>query len=844
MEEELSVIITTGFSALFIIVWDLMRHAREQGIPVGPGRGSAAGVLVSYCLYITKLDPLAHGLYYERFLNKERVELPDFDLDFCYERREEIIDYVKERYGDGNVAQIITFSSLKARAVVKAVGRVKGHEYAYVDRITKLITGLNITIRRAIEANPELADLLRRDRDARELVREAEKLEGLVSHVSVHAAGVVLADRPLAEYVPLRAVKDSDMLVTQYEMGALAKVGLLKLDFLGLKTLTTIDKAVRYVRDVEGVELDIDKIPFDDPAIYENIYSAGNCFGVFQFEAPHIVRVMRETHPATLGDLTALNALNRPGPLQSGMASIYADNRRDPNLVQLPLPELEPVLAPTNGVLLYQEQVMQIAQILAGYTLGEADVLRKAMGKKILELMGRDKERFIGGAVERGVPEPKAVEIWDMMAKFAGYGFNKAHSACYAYLSYQTAYLKYYHTHHFLAALMNTYIHDSAKIAAALQECQKLGVEVVPPSVNLSSFDFVSDAKKRIVFGLGGIKHVGRAAVDEIVRVRDGGGSFESVEEFLERVDGQRVNKTSLEFMIRAGAFDEFGMDRGELLRNLENYLSRRTHHNQIAMFEAASPMAARTGPATPPEAIARMEKESIGVYLTHNPYARAAVLHDERVMQIADLHRKLEERGLYLSDARVRMGGVLDEIRVLVSRRKQMYALARLCSVERSVNVVVGPAAYERCADLLQEGNEVIIQGTVNIDDATDEAFEALVDALKLYAGEIALYRGEGGEAEKSPREGSAQAREHERSRLLLKFSRAPNETELNELRDRLERARGSCPAFLIVPSADGAPRKISLGQEFTLDPEQSVAATAGLPLTVEHVLPVRRHV
>ncbi|MCD6283312.1 DNA polymerase III subunit alpha [bacterium] len=844
LEEELSVIISAGFAALFIIVWDLMRHAREQGIPVGPGRGSAAGVLVSYCLYITKLDPLAHGLYFERFLNKERVEFPDFDLDFCYERREEMIDYVKERYGDGNVAQIITFSSLKARAVVKAVGRVKGYEYAYVDRITKLIAGLNITIKKAIEANPELADLLRRDRVADDLVREAEKLEGLVSHVSVHAAGIVLADLPLAEYVPLRSVKDSDMLVTQYEMGALAKVGLLKFDFLGLKTLTTIDKSVRYVREVDGVELDIDNIPFDDQAVYENVYSAGNCFGVFQFEAPHIVRVMRETHPSTLEDLTALNALNRPGPLQAGMVSIYIANRREPDLMELPLPQLEPVLAPTNGVLLYQEQVMQIAQRLAGYTLGEADVLRKAMGKKILELMGRDKERFIVGAVERGVDKGKALEIWDMMAKFAGYGFNKAHSACYAYLSYQTAYLKHYHPHHFLAALMNTYIHDSAKMAAALQECQKLGIEVVPPSVNLSTFDFVSDAKKRIVFGLGGIKHIGRSAVDEIVRARDGGGPFESVEEFLERVDGQKVNKTALEFMIRAGAFDEFGIDRGELLRNLENYLSRRTHHNQIAMFESASPTAARAGQVTPPEEIARMEKESIGVYLTHNPYERAAVLADERVMQIADLYRKLEERGHYLSDARVRLGGVLDDIRVLVSRRKQVYALARLCSAEHSVNIVVGPAAYERCADLLQESNEVIVQGTVNIDDAADEAFEALAEALKLYTGEIALYRGEGTGAGKESPAGKVRTPSGGGGRLLLKFSRVPSEEELGELKERLERAKGSCPAFLIVPRAGGAPRKISLGQEFTLDPQQSAAATAGLPLTVEHVLPARRRI
>ncbi len=843
LEEELSVIITTGFSALFVIVWDLMRHARERGIPVGPGRGSAAGVLVSYCLYITKLDPLKHGLYFERFLNKERVEFPDFDLDFCYERREEMIDYVKERYGEGNVAQIITFSTLKARAVVKAVGRVKGYEYAYVDRITKLITGLNTTIRRAIEANPELAELLRRDRAAKDLLGDAEKLEGLASHVSVHAAGVVLADRPLNEYVPLRAVKDSDMLVTQYEMGALAKVGLLKFDFLGLKTLTTVDKSVRYVRDVEGVELDIDEIPFDDQEVYENIYSSGNCFGVFQFEAPHIVRVMRETHPSSLEDLTALNALNRPGPMQSGMVSIYIANRKEPQRVGTQSPELEPVLAPTNGVLLYQEQVMQIAQRLAGYTLGEADVLRKAMGKKILELMRRDKERFISGAVERGVAEERAIEIWDMMAKFAGYGFNKAHSACYAYLSYQTAYLKHYYPHHFLAALMNTYIHDSAKIAAALKECQKLGIEVVPPSVNLSDFDFASDAQKRIVFGLGGIKHVGRAAVDEIVRVRRTGGKFESVEEFLDRVDGQKVNKTALEFMIRAGALDEFGIDRGELLRNLENYLSRRAHHNQIAMFDVESP-AARVAVSTPPEEIARMEKDSIGVYLTHNPYERAAVLRDERMMQISDLHRRLEERGLYLSDAKVRLGGVLDDVRVLVSRRKQTYALARLCSVEHSVNVVVGPAAYERFADLLQEGNEVVIQGTVNVDEATDEAFESMVEALKLYAGEIILYRGEGAEAPAGAQAGGTGAPAAKPERLLLKFTRIPSSEDLRELKERLESAKGNCPAFLILPRLEGVPKKISLGPEFMLDPQQCATAAAGLPLSVEYVTPSRRRI
>jgi len=840
LEEELSVIISTGFAALFLIVWDLMRFARERGIPVGPGRGSAAGSLVSYCLRITKLDPLAHGLYFERFLNKERVELPDFDLDFCYERREELIDYVKRRYGEGNVAQIITFSTLKARAALKAVGRARGLEFAYVDRITKLITGLKTTIQRAVELNPELDALLRRDSRARQLVSEAQKLEGLVSHVSVHAAGVVLADRPLADYVPLRAVKDSDLLVTQYEMGALAEVGLLKFDFLGLKTLTTIDRCLRYVREVAGIDIDIDAIPFDDQAVYAGIYGAGNCFGVFQFEAPHIVRVLREAQPNSLEDLTALNALNRPGPMQGNMIPVYIANRKDPERARPPVPELAEILAPTNGVLLYQEQVMQIAQQLAGYSLGEADVLRKAMGKKILELMGQHRERFMEGALRRGLDRHKALEIWEMMAKFAGYGFNKAHSACYAYLSYQTAYLKHYHPHHFLAALMNTYIQDAAEIAAALRECQRLGIEVVPPSINLSQFDFVSTADGKIVFGLGGIKHVGHAAVEEVVRVREAGGPFSSVEDFLARVDGHRVNKTALEFMIRAGALDEFGTDRGELLRNLEAYLARNVHHNQISMFEGAAPVPLAAYRSTPEE-IARMEKESIGVYLTHNPFESAAVLRDPRVMQVPDLLAKLEERGAYLADARVQVGGVLDEVRSLISRRKQAYALARLCSAESSVDLVVGPSAYERLAALLQNGNEVIVRGVVSLEGAADDSYDSLREELRIQVGDLALYSGAGtGIVEAGPEAGAGtRPAPAPAGRVLLKFEHTPAPAELEELRERLHDAGGGSPAYLIVPAGASSPCKISLGAAFRLDPQRCAAVLEGFPVRVEHVQP-----
>lgn len=870
MEEELEVITSTGFTALFLIVWDLMRHARERKIPVGPGRGSAAGSLVSYCLYITKLDPLAHGLFFERFLNKERVELPDFDLDFCYERREEMIDYVKQRYGEGNVAQIITFSKLKARAVVKAVGRVKEIPYTFTDRITKLMGGLGMSIRESVDANPELATLLRTDKDARELVEAAEKLEGLASHVSVHAAGVVVADKPLMEYVPLRSVKDTTMQVTQYEMGSLPKVGMIKFDFLGLKTLTQIEKCLNYVREIEGRDIDIDEIPFDDQDVYANIYWAGNCFGVFQFERPHIVRVMRETHPNSIEDLTALNALNRPGPMQAGMIPQYIANRKDPDKSRPPLPVLEPIFAPTNGVLLYQEQVMQIAASLAGYTLGDADVLRKAMGKKIVELMGQHKVRFLEGAAQRGHDKARTLAIWEMMEGFARYGFNKAHSACYAYLSYQTAYLKHYYPHHFMAGLMNTYIHDSGKLSEALADCQKQGIEVVPPSANLSKFDFISDEQGRIIFGLGGIKHIGRAAVDEIERVREAGGPFTSVEDFLERVDGQKANKSVLEFMVRAGCFDEFGADRGELLRNLESFLSQRIHHNQIAMFGGEDSPQQMVSYVSTPEEIARMEKESIGVYLTHNPYESAAVLRDKRVMQISELLRTLEERGAYFVDAKVKVGGVLDEVQTKVSRRKQQYALAKLCSADSSVNVIVGPGALEKCASLLQNGNEVIISATVALDDMVEETAEDLISALKLYTGELVLYRGNAGNgvahaanggvngANANGDGGAAQyidgaqasggsaslttggkAVENAQAcrRLLIKFTRVPDAAEIAQMREKLGAARGECAAYLLIPANEGGMRKIALGPQNTLDPAKAKAALAGMGVFVSIV-------
>jgi len=851
LEEELSVISSTGFTALFLVVWDLLRHARQEDIPAGPGRGSAAGSLVSYCLFITKLDPLQHGLFFERFLNKERVELPDFDLDFCYERREEIIDYIRRRYGEENVAQIITFSTLKARAVIKAVGRVKDYEFAYVDRITKRIQGLNLTIRQAVEQSPELAEMLERDPAARELVQEAEKLEGLVSHVSVHAAGVVIADRPLIDYVPLRTVKDTPMLVTQYEMGSLEKVGLFKFDVLGLKTLTTIDKCVRYVREIEGKEIDVDAIPLDEGEVFEEIYSKGDTFGVFQFEAPHIVRVMKETHPTSIEDLTALNALNRPGPMQGGMFDIYIRNTAHPEKARPPAPELEPILAPTSGVLLYQEQVMLIARELAGYTLGEADILRKAMGKKRRELMTKQREEFAARAEEHGTSKRKAGEIWKMMENFAGYGFNKAHSACYAYLSYQTAYLKRHFPQYFIAALMNTYISDPGKLAEALADAARQGIEVTPPRINRSAFDFTPTAKREIVFGLGGIKHLGRAAVDEIVNERGRGGAFESVEDFLGRVGSRAVTKTSLDYLIRAGAFDEFGHDRGELLTNLDGYLARRVHRNQIDIFSDASTPTVISHRQSTPQEIAQMELQSIGVFLTHNPYEQAFVLRDPRVNQIEQLLRELEESGLQLADKKMELGGVLDRVSIRISQRKQRYALAKLCSVSASLTLVVGPSALQRHQNLLVDGNEALVRGVVNLDDAQSEEFEDLRESLKMYVDSVTLYRGDGGKGERAARAATAvqvpgvrrAAAASVPSCLLLKFSRPPTKEALSALREAAAEMRGSTPTFLFLPVPEGRPKKLYLGDDFLLDADRARELEREFSLRVVPVFPPPRN-
>ncbi len=838
LEEELSVIESTGFSTLFLIVWDLLRYARERGIPVGPGRGSAAGSLVAYCLFITNLDPLKHGLFFERFLNKERVELPDFDLDFCFERRDEMIEYVRQKYGEDCVAQIITFSTLKARAVIKAVGRVKNLEFAYVDRLTKKISGLNVRISEALNSNAELANIVARDPTARQLFLDASKLEGLVSHVSVHAAGVVISDVDLTEYVPLRSVKDSPMLVTQYDMDAIAKVGLLKFDFLGLKTLTVIDKCLKYVRDIEGITIELNSIPLDDQAVFENIYTKGNTFGVFQFEAPHIVRIMRETRPRSIEDLTALNALNRPGPMDSGMVELYVSNSKGTQKRKDTLPQLQSILSPTGGVLLYQEQVMQIARELAGYTLGEADLLRKAMGKKIPSLMQKQRDEFCRRAVERGIKKKKAEEIWEMMEKFARYGFNKAHSACYAYLSYRSAYLKFYYPQYFLAAFLNCYMSDPDKVAGALNECNSLSVGIISPSVNLSEYDFVPTKDRKIIFGLGGIKHLGHSAVEEIVAERKN-GKFKSIEDFVARVNSTAVNRTSLEFLIKAGAFEEFNVDRKTLLKNLDWYLSRKHHSTQIGIFVEEPPIS--TVASTPiPVEIAKFERESIGIYLTHNPFENAHVLRDSRIQQIPYLYNLLEQKRGALSGDRLTIGGVLDEVEVRVSKKKQRYATGKLCSMSHSVNFILGPTVLARCENLLRNGNEVVMTGRVSLDEAGEESIEELSQSLKLFVDRLELYipfnQGATNATLQATPSGTNDKRLISQAIEEAIFIIPPGQSTevLRKLRESLQKAPGNTPVSILVKLRGEKPFKLYLGREFNSASEalSGISANLGLKL------------
>jgi DNA polymerase-3 subunit alpha len=723
---EIEMIKQMKYPGYFLIVWDFIRYAREQHIPVGPGRGSAAGSFVAYCLRITDVDPIEYDLIFERFLNPERVSLPDIDIDFCERRRGEVIDYVTRRYGRENVAQIITFGTMKARAVVRDVARVMDIPYADADRVAKAVPpALDMTLAKALEESPALKDMEQKDERVKELLAVARRLEGMTRHASVHAAGVVIAPRPLTEFVPLYK-SQKDEIVTQWAMKEVERVGLLKMDFLGLSTLTLIDDALKEIKRTTGVDLDIDNVPLDDAKTYK-LFSDGQTFGVFQFESSGMRELLRKARPERLDDLIALNALYRPGPLKSGMVDDFIARKQGKTEVKYELPALRPILSDTYGVIAYQEQVMRIAAELAGFSMGQSDVLRKAMGKKDPKVMAKQRAAFMEGAQRKGVNEKKATKIFDLMEYFAGYGFNKSHSTTYALLAYQTGFLKANYPWHFFAALLTIEAANTEKLAMYLGECRELGVPILPPDINSSELRFTV-VKEGVRFGLCAVKNVGEGAILSMLAVRRELGRIDSLYTLCEHADLRLVNKRVLESLIKAGAFDSIAPDvgapaerRARLFAAVDRAIEHGGRHQrdrdkgQHQLFgggddEQAMVIPLPDAPAWTEAQQLAFEKEALGLYMSGHPLERFA---DELR---AFGGRRIGE--LSSSEADIWVGGIVSGIRALKTKKGDRMSVFMLDDIAGSVEVVVFPEAFAKFGTLIDADAMVLVRGKFEKDD------------------------------------------------------------------------------------------------------------------------------
>jgi DNA polymerase-3 subunit alpha len=722
LEREIELIKQMRFAGYFLIVWDFIRFAREKCIPVGPGRGSSAGSLVAYSLHITDIDPLQNELLFERFLNPERISFPDIDIDFCMRRRSEVIDYVTQKFGRENVSQIITFGTMGAKAVIRDAGRALDIPFAEVDRIAKLVPNiLNISLEHAIAASPELRQLKEKDSRVADLLQVAAHLEGFVRHASTHAAGVVISPQPLQEIVPLYK-SNKDEITTQYGMDDLEKIGLLKMDFLGLTTLTVIDDCLRLIETTRGEKLDLDRLPVDDADTYE-LLGKGLTAGIFQFESRGMTDILRRVKPDRLADLTALNALYRPGPIQGGMIDDFVARRTGKKGVSYELPQLKEILEETYGVIVYQEQVIQIFNKVAGFTLGEADVVRRAMGKKKHEEMVANREKFLAGAKKNGVPTSKAQRLWDLVEQFAGYGFNKSHSAAYALVAYHTAYLKTHYPVEFMAALLTSEIGGQDKLTKYLNECRDMGIGILPPDVNSSDLAF-TPAGSNIRFGLTAIKNAGASAIESVLAARGELGRFDSLVQFCENVDLRLMNKRVLESLIKAGAFDSLGARRAQLMAVLDRAMElgqnrqRANQSGQHGLFMAGN------GPEPPPplempdipewpegECLAG-EKEVLGFYVTGHPLEKYA----GQLGALTSLDSSSVEEMEH--DTPVTLAGILRGLRVRPSKKGDLWASAALEDHRGSVDLLVFPQAYQQLQGVLKPDAVLLIKGRVRLEE------------------------------------------------------------------------------------------------------------------------------
>ena len=725
LERELGVIIQMGFPGYFLIVADFILWAKQNGVPVGPGRGSGAGSLVAYALKITDLDPLKYDLLFERFLNPERVSMPDFDVDFCMEGRDRVIDYVAHKYGRDHVSQIITYGSMAAKAVVRDVGRVLGHPYGFVDKVAKLIPfELGMTLDKALEQEEELKRRYEEEEDIHALIDMARKLEGLSRNAGKHAGGVVIAPTPLTEFSPLYCEQGGHSLVTQFDKDDVEAVGLVKFDFLGLRTLTIIDWAVQTInrqRMAQGEgPLDISRIVMDDPASFKLLKECATT-AVFQLESRGMKDLIKRLQPDCFEDIVALVALFRPGPLQSGMVDDFINRKHGRAKVEYPHPALEPILKPTYGVILYQEQVMQIAQVLAGYTLGGADLLRRAMGKKKAEEMAKQRAIFTKGSLERGVEEATATYIFDLMEKFAGYGFNKSHSAAYALVSYQTAWLKAHYPAAFMAAVLSSDMDNTDKVVTFIEECKEMGLTVEPPDVNAGDYHFTVRDDRTIVYGLGAIKGVGEGAIEGVLEARRS-GPFSDLFDFCRRIDLKRANRRVLEALIRAGAVDGFGHTRATHMASLGDALqaaeqSGRDHEqgqNDLFGGPVQTPEAQLTRMAEwPEEQRLQGEKETLGLYLTGHPIQR--FLPEFERMHVTRISNLTPER-----NRSVWVAGLIVAMRTMNTRRGDRMAFVTLDDRSARIELALFSELYEENRDRIAKDRIVLVEGEVSVDDYT----------------------------------------------------------------------------------------------------------------------------
>ncbi|HEY6466169.1 MAG TPA: DNA polymerase III subunit alpha [Candidatus Acidoferrales bacterium] len=722
LSREIDIIKTMRFAGYFLIVWDFIHYARSQGVPVGPGRGSAAGSLVSYALQITDVDPLQYDLLFERFLNPERISMPDIDIDFCMRRRGEVIEYVRGKYGSDSVAQIITFGTMAAKAVLKDAGRALDMPYGDVDKIAKMVpTTLNIELEEALKQAPQLEELRKNDPKVKELVEVALRLEGMARHASTHAAGVVISPQPLTEIVPLYKT-NKDEVTTQYDMNALERIGLLKMDFLGLTTLTVLDDAVRMIKQNRGETVDLESLPLDDKATYD-LFSRADVTGIFQFESHGMRDILRQYQPSRLEDLTALNALYRPGPIQGGMIPDFIARKHGKKEVKYDLPELKEILSETWGVILYQEQVMQIANRLAGFSLGDADILRRAMGKKKPEEMAAQREKFLAGCAAHKVPQKKAEKIFDLMEEFAGYGFNKSHSCAYAYLAYQTAWLKTHYPVEFMAAMLTAETGNTEKVVKYINESRGMGITVLPPDVNSSEMNFTPTGND-IRFGLAAIKNVGENTVKGILAARESLGKFASFYEFVESVDSRLLNKRVVESLVRAGALDGLGAHRAQMFTAIDRAmeraqkLQRAKESGQHGLFGGAAAAAApppEVLPETdewPEHELLNSEYATLGFYISGHPLDKyAGRLADLKAVDIASIEGRRNKENVIVA-------GIVVQSRPMRSRRGARWAIVTLQDRTSVIEAMVFPEAFGKLEPILKPATPLLVKGAVLAED------------------------------------------------------------------------------------------------------------------------------